>query len=104
MIKAALACLLGKQLQGRLQPEGKPDRENITAPDWAVSSRINSHPGFKEVFFFFFQLNFHQQLELTPHHHRQRSLYKQNFLVCHIQESQSLDPSLPLLHIRTLSA
>ena len=58
MIKAALACLLGKQLQGRLQPEGKPDRENITAPDWAVSSRINSHPGFKEVFFFFFSTKF----------------------------------------------
>ena len=52
MIKAALACLLGKQLQRRPQPEGKPDRENSTAPDWAVSSRINSHPGFKEVFFF----------------------------------------------------
>lgn len=72
MIKAALACLLGKQLQGRPQPEGKPERENITAPDWAVSSRINSHPGFKEgvgfFVFLFFKLNFHQQPELTPHH------------------------------------
>lgn len=58
MIKAALACLLGKQLQGRPQPEGKPDRENITAPDWAVSSRINSHPGFKEVVLFFFLTKF----------------------------------------------
>ena len=60
MIKAALACLLGKQLQGRPQPEGKPERENITAP------------GFKEgvgfFVFLFFKLNFHQQPELTPHH------------------------------------
>lgn len=53
MIKAALACLLGKQLQGHPQPEGKPEREKITAPDWAVSSRINSHPGFKEGAGFF---------------------------------------------------